>query len=322
MIIPPDRLYEEAEILARIRRGESIDHFETVRRRKDGTLLDISLTVSPILDSQDQIIGVSKIARDITERRRMEDALRKSQEELTDFIEAATLGVHRVGPDGIIQWANRAELQMLGYEVDEYFGRHISDFHADKTVIQDIIQRLAHGETIHDSEAVLRAKDGSLRHVRIDSTGFWENGEFKYTRCFTRDETERKRAEEDIRRLNQDLQRLVNELQTVLDVSPMGIGVAEDPECRVVRVNPAFAGMVGISPEVNASKTAVPEQPLPFKVFKNGRELRGEELPMQVAAARGILVAGEELELQREDGRVVNVLMHAAPLLSSQPEVT
>lgn len=72
MLIPDDRLEEEPAILARINAGERVDHFETVRRRKDGTLIDISLTISPIRNSDGTIIGASKIARDITERRRAE----------------------------------------------------------------------------------------------------------------------------------------------------------------------------------------------------------------------------------------------------------
>jgi two-component sensor histidine kinase len=70
MLIPPERHHEEPEILARIRRGERVEQFETVRIRKDGSRIDISLTVSPVKDSEGRIIGASKIARDITERKR------------------------------------------------------------------------------------------------------------------------------------------------------------------------------------------------------------------------------------------------------------
>src|SRR5207248_2687737 len=70
MLIPTDRLHEENTIVDRIRRGEHIDHYETVRRRKDGSLVDVSLTVSPIKDAKGRITGASKIARDITERQR------------------------------------------------------------------------------------------------------------------------------------------------------------------------------------------------------------------------------------------------------------
>ena len=78
MLIPPERADEEADILARIRRGESVDHFETLRVRKDGRKIDISATISPLRDSNRVIIGASKIARDITERKRAEDAVKES----------------------------------------------------------------------------------------------------------------------------------------------------------------------------------------------------------------------------------------------------
>jgi len=76
ILIPPDRYHEETDILTRIRRGKRIDHFETVRRRKDGSLVDVSLTSSPVKDGQGRIIGISKIARDITERKQAEERLR------------------------------------------------------------------------------------------------------------------------------------------------------------------------------------------------------------------------------------------------------
>jgi PAS domain S-box-containing protein len=79
LLIPADRLHEEPQILAKLRRGERVDHFETIRVRKDGTSLDISLTISPVKDRSGRIVGVSKIARDITERRRIEKALRDSE---------------------------------------------------------------------------------------------------------------------------------------------------------------------------------------------------------------------------------------------------
>jgi len=80
VIIPPERLAEEGDILARLRRGERIDHFRTVRKRKDGSLLDVSLTISPIRDSAGCVVGASKVARDITAHIRIEQSLRESEE--------------------------------------------------------------------------------------------------------------------------------------------------------------------------------------------------------------------------------------------------
>lgn len=85
ILIPPERLHEEPNILRRMRLGERIEHYETVRRRKDGALLNISLTVSPITDSQNRVIGVSKIARDITARRQAENRL-ELLAQVSDFI--------------------------------------------------------------------------------------------------------------------------------------------------------------------------------------------------------------------------------------------
>ena len=97
-LIPDDRMDEETEILGRLRRGEYIDHYETIRKRKDGTLLDISLTVSPVSDSRGKIIGASKIARDITERRRTESAI-KDREIMKRLVEAQEAERHRIARD-------------------------------------------------------------------------------------------------------------------------------------------------------------------------------------------------------------------------------
>jgi PAS domain S-box-containing protein len=97
ILIPPDRQQEEPGILARLRRGERVDHFETIRRRKDGTQLDISLTISPVRDRTGKIVGASKIARDITERKKAEaarkrvtDDLRLANEDLEQFAFSAS----------------------------------------------------------------------------------------------------------------------------------------------------------------------------------------------------------------------------------------
>lgn len=122
--------------------------------------------------------------------------LKRSESNLRDFFENATLGLHWVDEKGIIVWANRKELEMLGYAKEEYVGHSIKEFHTDGCVIEDILARLTRGETLHEYEAQLRCKDGSIRTVLIDSSVLFENGKFIHTRCFTRDITERKQAEQ------------------------------------------------------------------------------------------------------------------------------
>ena len=167
----------------------------TVLIARDGTQRPIDDSAAPIRDTSGEMIGVVLIFRDVAEQRKAEEELRQSEGELADFFENATVGLHWVGREGTILRANRAELELLGYSRDEYVGRPIADFHADEDVICDILCRLQAGEHLHEYPARLRCKDGSIKDVLIDSNVMWRGGEFVHTRCFTRDVTERKRAE-------------------------------------------------------------------------------------------------------------------------------
>ncbi len=132
----------------------------------------------------------------VLQQQRSEQQARRNERELTDFFDNATVGLHWVGPDGTILRANKSELDLLGYTPDEYIGHHIAEFHADEDVIEDILRRLWAGEHLRDYEARMRCKDGVIKHVLIDSSVLWQDGDFVHTRCFTRDITERKQAEE------------------------------------------------------------------------------------------------------------------------------
>jgi PAS domain S-box-containing protein len=248
ILIPADHLDEEPAILARLRAGERIEHYETIRVRKDGSLVDISLTVSPIRGPKGQIIGASKIARDISERKRAEQALRQREEELTDFLENSAVGLHWVGPDGTILWANKAELELLGYTREEYIGHHIAEFHADSEVIKDILERLTRDETLHSYEARLRCKDGSLRHVLISSNVRKQSGEFIHTRCFTRDITERRLAEEALRQSEERFAK-------AFKASPFALTITSLKTSRLLEVNETFTRLSGYTREEAVGRT-------------------------------------------------------------------
>lgn len=125
--------------------------------------------------------------------------LRRREQLLADFFDNGAVGLHWVGPDGIILRANRTELELLGYPEAEYVGRHIAEFHADAPVIEEILRKLSSGATLHNFEARLRCKSGEIKHVLISSNVLWEDGKFIHTRCFTRDVTEQKQAEQALR---------------------------------------------------------------------------------------------------------------------------
>src|SRR5262249_11904429 len=118
ILIPPERLHEEEDILARVRQGEKLDHFDTERIRKDGTRFEISLTVSPIRNAKGEIIGASKVVRDITERRRAEEARAR----LAAIVDSADDAIVSKTLEGAITSWNRAAEAMFGWTVGEAVG--------------------------------------------------------------------------------------------------------------------------------------------------------------------------------------------------------
>jgi PAS domain S-box-containing protein len=114
ILMPAERVDEEPGILARLRRGERIDHYQTVRRRKDGTLIDVSLTVSPVRDRAGRIIGASKIARDISDQKRTEAALRDSERRLQDLLAAIPAAIYTTDAAGKITYYNEAAVELAG----------------------------------------------------------------------------------------------------------------------------------------------------------------------------------------------------------------
>jgi PAS domain S-box-containing protein len=113
--------------------------------------------------------------------------------ELQDFVENANICMHWVDEHGFIRWANRAELDMLGYSADEYIGHHITEFHLHRHKIDDILNRLRCNEKLHKYESELVCRDGSVKTVQINSSVYRDHGKFIHTRCITIDVTEEKR---------------------------------------------------------------------------------------------------------------------------------
>jgi PAS domain S-box-containing protein len=120
LIIPPERHDEERMILDRLRRGERIEHYETVRVAKDGRRLDVSLTVSPLLDSAGLVIGASKVARDVTDRKRAAERLRESESQFRQIADSLPQIVWRARPDGFIDYYNERWYEFTGFPRGEY----------------------------------------------------------------------------------------------------------------------------------------------------------------------------------------------------------
>jgi PAS domain S-box-containing protein len=205
----------------------------------EGGLLVGMVTADDLLESSD-LVNLSAsppvATASTNEIDRSDATVFQSQQDLSDFVENAIVCLHWVAADGTIVWANQAELDLLGYERDEYIGHSIVEFHADRATIDDLLDRLLHDRPVREYEADLICKDGSIRHVLIDSNSSWRNGEFLRTRCFTRDITERNRAETDLKQFNAALSHAME-----------GIALL-DAQGHYVWVNQAYAEAIGYPP--------------------------------------------------------------------------
>ena len=169
-------------------------------------LQTLSRQVIRQLELRQNLVNLEHTAR---ESERLERKLRHRELELLDVFENGPSGLHCLDANGIILWANQSELDLLGYTRQEYVGHPAANFYADKAVIEDILKRLAANETLHNYEARMLCKDGSTRYVLINSNVLWEDGKFSHTRCFTRDISERKLAEEALRQTQERFRNLV-----------------------------------------------------------------------------------------------------------------
>jgi PAS domain S-box-containing protein len=206
-IIPENRHAEETEILNRIRRGESIDHYQTVRQRKDGRLIDVSLTISPVKDAKGNIIGVSKIARDITEYKRIERRLVEQARLLDLTNEAIIVRDHK---DRVTYW-NRGAKELYGYSAEEAMGRvsHKLLQTEPQVSLKEIYAKLE-SDNRWSGELIHRRKDGTkifvMSHWALDRDGFEERAFVLETNS---DITARKIAELKLQKSKKMLERVV-----------------------------------------------------------------------------------------------------------------
>ena len=282
LVVPFERLDEERDILERIRRGERIDHIETVRMTKDGRRVDISVTVSPIRDREGHVIGASKVARSISERKRAEEALRASETRFRTIVEASPESVKLVAADGTLLQMNRAGLAMI--EGDESnLGQCVYNFIAPehRDIYRSFNERICRGEAGTLSFDIIGFK-GTRRQVESTAVPLPTQDSRFSQLAITRDVTDRNRA-------NSLLREKDERLKLLLDHSRDYAVVITDPAGVVIEWTGGAEGITGFAAADAVGKSAdiffIPED-------------RASGLPLQ------------EMELAAREGRAEDKRWH------------
>jgi PAS domain S-box-containing protein len=315
MLIPEDRLDEEPKILERIRAGERVEHFETVRRRKDGTLVDISLTISPVRDWSGKIVGASKIARDVSDRKRTARALHRAEERYGRLASMLPVGVFTCDDSGAITYFNEHAERLWGRaprigedKLSGSLGLRRPDSegplsYEDSPVAIAIRDR----RSLRNVELLVDRPRGE-RATLLMNVDYLpaENGDGATAIGVFQDVTPMMETQRSLLQQKQSL-------ETLLDVLPVGVFIAHDREGRHISGNREAERILRMSPGANLSKSAGAEGPQHFTIMKNGERVADTMLPVQ-RAARGEVVLGEELELRFDDGSVVHEICWARPI--------
>jgi two-component system sensor kinase FixL len=210
LLLPAGLEEEERAILARVRSGEKVDHFETRRRRKDGTIIDVSVTVSPVWDDQGMLIGASKVARDITAARQARAALLEREAHLQSVLDTVPDAMVVIDTRGVMQSFSATAEKLFGYTAQEAIGRNVSLLMPQPYSGQHdafLARYMATGEKriIGVGRLVVgQRRDGSTFPMEL-AVGEMRSGERRFFTGFVRDLTERQQTQQRLQDLQAEL---------------------------------------------------------------------------------------------------------------------
>ena len=303
--------------------GEASRYDTTPRVRDDGPIF-VDTMVAPMFDDEQRqrVTHLVISGIDVTEKRRAEQALRESEERLSLAMRAAGLGTWDENvATGEALWSEQ-NFRLLGYQppadgaatIEMWRRRVHPDDLARVTVA---IETATRDRSLYNPEYRIVRDDGAIRWISATGRFIYDEAGRPVRFIGVMQDITAQSADEEIARLNRDLHRHVGELQALLEVIPVGIGIAHDAKCARIDVNAAFGACWG-SPAAPTHRSAPPgERPDNFTCWSGNRQLRADELPLQVAARTGFVVRDIEIEVRHSEGRVTHLLEYAAPLLDS-----
>ena len=277
-----------------------------------------------VRDADGRIVMLRGTGQDITERRQAEEKLCESEEQYRTLVDNLNVGVCRTTLDGYYRHANPALARIHGFDsVDEFMKIWIPDLCENPADRQLLIAEILRAGSVTAYELRVKKKDGTPIYCSITARAHrGADGRVNWFDNIVEDITERKQAVERLRESEATALARADELATVLNSTPAITFTAHDRACRRISGNRAAMRLLRLPAGANASMSApTRERPKTFRFMKDGRELRPEELPIQLATATGQMVENFEMRVALIDGTMLDIIGAAVPLYDAEGKV-
>ncbi|MHB9109944.1 MAG: PAS domain-containing sensor histidine kinase [Armatimonadota bacterium] len=305
--------------LTRALHGEALrSEGELVRNVATGEFRYREVSSAPVCDAQGHLLGAVAVVRDVTDRKRAEDALREREEHIRDILESTTDGYLAIDRNWRYTYFNERGARMIGMRREDLIGG----------VVWDLFPAARESKFGTEYHRVMETgQPAHFEEFYPDPLNLWLETHVYRTdeglAVYFRDITQRKRDEEERERLLHELHDRVGELQAILDTAPVAIWIAHDPQSRRITGN-AYADQIIMQTArgSNISRSAEPDEvAVTYRVFRHGVELPPEELPAQQAIATGQPVPPTEMALVFPNGRTLYSMLGATPLFNAAGQV-
>jgi len=314
LIIPPEGHQEDARMVERLQRGERIEHFETQRVAKDGRRIDVSLTISPLWDEDGNLIGTSRIARDVTARKQAERAVAEAEQQLRLITDHSPVLLVHCDAETRYKFVSKSYADRFGLVPEEIVGKRAVDVLGKEAYskIQPFIEKVLAGSPV-EFEVEVPFKNIGNQHIRCAyMPEFDDHNKVVGWVAAISNISVHKQNEEKLRESEERFRRL-------MELLPVGVYTCEAPSGQITYYNGHASTLWGRSPNLGDTHERFCGS---YRLFHSGGEfLPHDQCPMAVAIREGREFRNQEVEVARPDGSRFTALVNIDPITDEQGNV-
>jgi PAS domain S-box-containing protein len=326
-LLHPDDLQPYSAAWAECVQSQRLWEHEFRIRGRDGRYRTILSRGLPVRDNAGNITAYVGTNSDLTDRKQVEEELRLNRDRLALVLQTTGIGLWlNPLPLTRLNWDERTrELFFIPPDAEPTIDLFWSRVHPEEHELTRLGMEAAlrEGTLYAVDHRVVHPVTGEIRWIRsAGKATYTADGTPTRFDGINYDISDRKVAELEIQRLNRDLMRQTNKLQTILEALPVGVAIAQDPECNVIHTNRFLQEMLTMPPGANVSATGEHSADRPFRETRNGVDIPGNELPMQLAVAQKQEVREVQIQMMRSDGAMFDWWVNAVPLFDERGNVS